>query len=49
MRSFLISENLGLYYWLKRRIEKAWAFRVANKIEKIILVTGRGQMGGRPW
>jgi len=37
MRNFLIHKNLYLYYWLKRRIGKEKAFRVANAVEKIIL------------
>jgi hypothetical protein len=49
MRTFLINKNLCFYYWLKKRIGKERAFRVVNKIEKIILVFGREQMGERPW
>jgi len=41
MRSFLINKNLSLYYWLRGRIGKERAFRVANTVEKIILVFGR--------
>ena len=41
MRSFLINKNMSLYYWLRRRIGKAIAFRVANAIEKVILIFGR--------
>ncbi len=41
MRSFLINKNLSLYFWLRARIGKEWAFRVANTVEKIILVFGR--------
>jgi len=37
MRSFLINKNLYLYYWLKKKL----AFRVANSIEKAILLFGR--------
>jgi hypothetical protein len=48
MRPFLINKNLCFYYWLKKRIGRERAFRVVNKIEKIILVFGREQMGGRP-
>jgi len=44
MRSFLINKNLCLYYWLKTRIGKKGAFRVANTIEKILLVFGREQL-----
>jgi hypothetical protein len=49
MRTFLINKNLCFYYWLRKRIGKKWAFRVVNKIEKIILVFGREQMGEKPW
>ena len=41
MRSFLVNKNLSLYYWLKKRIGKKWAFRVAGTIEKVILMFGR--------
>jgi hypothetical protein len=41
MRSFLINKNLSFYYWLRKRIGKTLAFRVANTIEKIILILGR--------
>ncbi len=41
MRGFLINKNMSLYYWLRRRIGKATAFRVANAIEKVILIFGR--------
>jgi hypothetical protein len=41
MRSFLINKNMSLYYWLKKRIGKTIAFRVANAIEKVILIFGR--------
>jgi len=46
MRTFLINKNLCFYYWLRKRIGKERAFKVVNKIEKIILVFGREQMGG---
>jgi hypothetical protein len=49
MRTFLINKNLCLYYWLKKRIGKEWAFRVVSQIEKIILVFGREKIGERPW
>ncbi len=49
MRTFLINKNLCFYYWLRKRIGKERAFRVVNKIEKIILVFGREQMGRRAW
>jgi hypothetical protein len=41
MRGFLINKNLCFYYWLKKRIGKAYAFRVATTIEKTILILGR--------
>ena len=41
MRSFLINKNLCIYYWLKKKIGKKWALRVANAIEKTILIFGR--------
>jgi hypothetical protein len=44
MRSFLINKNMSLYYWLRRRIGKAMAFRVANAIEMVILIFGRERM-----
>jgi len=37
MRSFLIHKNLSLYHWLRRRIGKEMALRVAKSVEKIIL------------
>lgn len=44
MRSLLINKNLSLYYWLRRRIGKRIAFKVANTIEKVILIFGREQV-----
>lgn len=41
MRSFLINKNMSLYYRLRKRMGKAIAFRVANAIEKVILIFGR--------
>jgi len=41
MRGFLINKNLSLYFWLRRRIGRERAFRVANTVEKIILIFGR--------
>jgi hypothetical protein len=41
MRGFLINKNLCFYYWLKKRIVKRRALRVANTIEKAILIFGR--------
>jgi len=43
MRSFLINKNLSFYYWLRKKIGKENALRVANTFEKIILVLGREQ------
>lgn len=45
MRNFLINKNLSLYYWLKQRIGKVWALRVANTTERIILIFGREKIG----
>jgi hypothetical protein len=47
MRSFLINKNLSFYYWLKKRIGKERAQRVASILEKVILVLGRENVGGR--
>jgi len=44
MRSFLINKNMSLYYWLRRKFGKAIAFRIANAIEKVILIFGRERM-----
>jgi len=50
MRGFLINKNLSLYYWLKKRIGKESAYRVASVFEKVILIFGRGTYeGNRPW
>jgi hypothetical protein len=49
MWGFLINKNLCFYYWLKKRIGKDWAFRMANTIERAILVFGREHMGKGPW
>jgi hypothetical protein len=46
MRGFLINKNLCLYYWLKKRIGKESAYRVASVFEKIILSFGRGTYEG---
>ena len=43
MRSLLINKNLSLYYWLRGRIGKKWAYRAARMNEKAILVFGRKQ------
>jgi hypothetical protein len=44
MRSLLINKNLSFYYWLRRKIGKKVAFKVANTIEKVILIFGREQV-----
>ena len=49
MRGFLVNKNLCFYYWLKKRIGKVWAFRVANTAEKVILVFGREEVGEKSW
>ena len=46
MKSFLINKNLSFYYWLKKKIGKERAYRVACAIEKIVLIFGRDQVGG---
>jgi len=47
MRSFLINKNLSFCYWLKKRIVKRGALRLATTIEKAILIFGREQFGSR--
>ncbi len=37
----MINKNLCFYYWLKKRIGKDNAFKLVNKIEKVILIFGR--------
>ena len=46
MRSFLINKNLSLYYWLKKRVGKRLAFKVANSIERVMLIFGREVLPG---
>jgi hypothetical protein len=46
MRGFLINKNMPLYYWLKKRIGKESAYRVARVFEKVILIFGRGTYEG---
>ena len=41
MRSLLINKNICFYYWLRKRIGKELAFRVASTVEKTILLFGR--------
>ena len=45
MRGFLINKNLCFYYWLRNRIGKKRALEVAKRIEKVILVFGREDIG----
>jgi hypothetical protein len=40
----LINKNLCFYYWLRKKIGKAPALKVANTIERVILVFGREQI-----
>ncbi len=42
MRGFLINKNLSFYYWLRKKIGKERAYRVAIVFEKVILIFGRG-------
>jgi hypothetical protein len=50
MRGFLINKNLSLYYWLKKRIGKESAYRLASVFEKVILIFRRGTYeGNRTW
>ena len=42
MRSFLSNKNICLYYWLKKGSGRTIALQVANTIEKVILIFGRG-------
>ncbi len=42
MRGFLINKNLSVYYWLKKKIGKKNAYRVASVFERAILIFGRG-------
>jgi hypothetical protein len=46
MRSFLINKNLSLYYWLKKKIGKKRALRIANSIENLMLIFGREEAPG---
>jgi hypothetical protein len=47
MGSFLINKNLPIYYLLRKRIGKERAYRVASVLEKVILISGREDIGGR--
>ena len=44
MRGFLINKNLALYYWLRKRVGKKWACKVAIAIENSILVFRRPRL-----
>jgi hypothetical protein len=41
MRSYLINKNLSFYFWLRRKIGKDRALRLANITERLILILGR--------
>jgi hypothetical protein len=41
LRGFLVNKNLCLYYWLRKRVGRKWAFRLAISAEKTILIFGR--------
>jgi hypothetical protein len=41
VRGYLINKNLCFYYWLKKRVGKKCAFRVAITAEKVVLIFGR--------
>jgi len=41
MRGYLINKNLCFYYWLRKRVGKKRAFRVAKQFETVILLFGR--------
>jgi len=44
MRCLLINKNLSFYYWLRKRIGKKWACKVAITIENGILIFGRSKV-----
>jgi hypothetical protein len=44
MRGFLLNKNLSFYYWLRKRIGKKWACRVAMTIENGILIFQRPKL-----
>jgi len=44
MRGFLINKNLSFYYWLRKRIGKKLACRVAITIENGILIFQRPKL-----
>ncbi len=45
MRNYLINKNLSFYYWLRQRIGKDWALRLAKTTEKVIVIFGREKIG----
>jgi len=45
MRNYLINKNLSFYYWLRQRIGKDRALRLARITERTILIFGRERMG----
>ncbi len=47
MRSFLINKNPSFYYWLRKRIGKRSAFRIARAVETVILFFGRATYQGK--
>ncbi len=44
MRGLLINKNLCFHYWLRKRIGKKWAQRVAIVTENGILIFGRSKV-----
>jgi len=44
MRGFLINKNVSFYYWLRKKIGKKWAYRVAIIIENGILAFRRPKL-----
>jgi len=41
MRSYLVNKNVCFYYWLRKKIGKRPALRVAKHTERLILIFGR--------
>jgi hypothetical protein len=41
MRSYLINKNLCLYYWLRKKVGRKQALRMATTLEKTLLIFGR--------
>jgi hypothetical protein len=44
MRGFLINKNLSFYYWLRKRVGKKWACKVAITVENGILIFRRPRL-----